>query len=134
MVAMCASQRYNFQTEQVLVQKLGILSDLIVDMRLKGLDVSKDILNLLRCCKSLVNEYKVRATNPIDLNATCDDLVSYTMVQMANLESYLIIMAADQFGEKYAEEWSKRVGDELIPDSLKVPAKVKSRKCKSTPK
>lgn len=88
----------------------GILADLVTDMRKKGLDVPDDAMTSLRCCKSLITHFKSHIGNPMECDTPeCRQLLSRVMSDMANLESYLILICVNKLGEEYAEEWSKKL-------------------------
>ena len=75
---------------------------MITDIRKKGVAVPSDALNDLKSAKTLIN---ILMADPSRLEIT-QKIEEY----LNNVESYLI-SEGQRFGEKYVEEWLKRLED-----------------------
>jgi len=88
----------------------NVLAELVNDMRRKGIDIPEDAMTSLRCCKSLIVHLKSHLGNPVECESPeCRQILSKVLSDMTNLESYLILICVNKIGEKYAEEWSKKL-------------------------
>ena len=88
----------------------NILSELVVDMKKKGIDVPEDAMESLRCSKNFITHFKSHIGNPMECETPeCHKILSRIVSDMSNLESYLILICVNKLGEKYAEEWSKKL-------------------------
>ena len=86
------------------------LADLVTDMKKNGVVVPEDAMKSLRCCKSFITHYRSHLGNPMECDSPeCRKVLSNIVSDMTNLESYLILICVNKLGEKYAEEWSKKL-------------------------
>lgn len=90
------------------------LADFIVDLKKKNIDVSPRIITALTCCRSLINHCKYHLNNKNN-SFEFQKIVAQLSRDILDIESSLIIIAADKLGEQYALEWSVKLG-EKIPD------------------
>ena len=78
-----------------------VLADLLTDLREKGEMIPGDIMEDLRSAKTLINLLEVDPEHIENLTK----LETF----MSNVESYLIFVAQDKFGNEYAEGWMKKL-------------------------
>jgi len=110
---------YNIEldTKDVILKienKWKNLADFIVDLKKKNIDVSPKIITALTCCRSLINHCKYHLNNKNN-SFEFQKIVAQLSRDILDIESSLIIIAADKLGEQYALEWSVKLG-EKIPD------------------
>ena len=110
---------YNIEldTKDVILKienKWKNLADFIVDLKKKNIDVSPKIITALTCCRSLINHCKYHLNNKNN-SFEFQKIVAQLSRDILDIESSLIIIAADKLGERYALEWSVKLG-EKIPD------------------
>ncbi|MEN2974003.1 MAG: DUF2096 family protein [Candidatus Caldarchaeales archaeon] len=84
------------------------LAELIIDLKKRDVYVPERIVTAFTCCKSLINHCKYHLDGE-------DNLVEYykTLSQLSKdileIESSLIIIAANKMGEDYALEWTMKL-------------------------
>jgi len=99
---------------QKIEDKWKNLADFIVDLKKRNVDVSPKIITALTCCRSLINHCKYHLNNRSD-SVEFQKIISQLSRDILDIESSLIIIAADRLGERYAFEWSVKLG-EKTPD------------------
>ena len=99
---------------QKIEDKWKNLADFIVDLKKRNVDVSPKIITALTCCRSLINHCKYHLNNK-NGSVEFQKIISQLSRDILDIESSLIIIAADRLGERYALEWSVKLG-EKTPD------------------
>lgn len=84
------------------------LADFVVDLKKKNVNVPSKIITALTCCKSLINHCKYHINNRSD-SIEFQKIITQLTRDVLDIESSLIIIAADRLGEKYALEWSMKL-------------------------
>ena len=79
-----------------------VLEEMITDLKRKGVAVPANILNDLRYARTLINVLKADPTR-IETSQKIEEYLN-------NVEAYLI-SEGQRFGDKYVEEWIKRLED-----------------------
>lgn len=80
-----------------------ILEEMIADFRRRGLDIPVEIMNDLKSAKTLINVLKADPCR--------EDTSQKVEAYLLNLESYLVSHAQKKFGDKYVEEWLRRLDE-----------------------
>jgi|GEM_PF-1272648 len=109
---------YNIEldTKDVILKienKWKNLADFIVDLKKKNIDVSPKIITALTCCRSLINHCKYHLNNKNN-SFEFQKIVAQLSRDILDIESSLIIIAADKLGERYALEWSVKLGERTL--------------------
>jgi len=109
---------YNIEldTKDVILKienKWKNLADFIVDLKKKNIDVSPKIITALTCCRSLINHCKYHLNNKNN-SFEFQKIVAQLSRDILDIESSLIIIAADKLGEQYALEWSVKLGERTL--------------------
>ena len=115
---------YNIEldTKDVILKienKWKNLADFIVDLKKKNIDVSPKIITALTCCRSLINHCKYHLNNKNN-SFEFQKIVAQLSRDILDIESSLIIIAADKLGERYALEWSVKLGEKILDIQDKV--------------
>ena len=79
-----------------------VLEEMITDLKKRGVAVPANILNDLRYARTLINVLKADPTR-IETSQKIEEYLN-------NVEAYLI-SEGQRFGDKYVEEWIKRLED-----------------------
>lgn len=79
-----------------------VLEEMITDFKKKGVTVPANVLNDLKYAKTLINVLKADPTR-LETSQKIEEYIN-------NVEAYLI-SEAQKFGDKYVEEWVKRLED-----------------------
>lgn len=109
-------KEYGFDTRRTLINiewKWKNLIDLVVDLKKNNVNVPQKIITALTCCKSLINHCKYHINNKSDL-VESQRILTQLSRDILDVESSLIIIAADRLGEKYALEWSVKLGERAL--------------------
>ena len=92
-----------------------VLADLITDLKKRGVEIPDDVLTALRTTRSLINLYKTYRHNPDELTPQeCKVAVHRAKSDLLDIESYLIVTAANKLGERYAEEWTRKLQATMV--------------------
>lgn len=78
-----------------------VLADMITWLRSKGTPIPQNVLKDLRSAKTMIQVLKVDPTHTENIQKIEEYLLS--------VESKLILIAQEQFGKKFAEEWIKKL-------------------------
>ena len=79
-----------------------VLEEMITDFKKKGVPVPANVLNDLKYAKTLISVLKADTTR-LETSQKIEDYLN-------NIEAYLI-SEAQKFGDKYVDEWVKRLED-----------------------
>ncbi|MEM2767933.1 MAG: DUF2096 family protein [Candidatus Bathyarchaeia archaeon] len=80
-----------------------VLEEMITDFRRRGVAVPKEVIGDLKYARTLINVLKA---DPSSLE-TSQRIEEY----LNNIESYLVSNGLEKFGDKYVEEWLKRLDE-----------------------
>lgn len=92
------------------------LADFIIDLKKNNINVPQKIITALTCCRSLINHCKYHLNNKSD-SIEFQKIVTQLSRDILDIESSLIIIAADKLGEKYALEWSVKLEDKTLGEA-----------------
>ncbi|MEM1584689.1 MAG: DUF2096 family protein [Nitrososphaerota archaeon] len=103
----------NIDSEKTLVNLEGKwknLVDFVVDLKKNNVNIPQKIITVLTFCKSLINHCKYHVNNSSD-SLEFQKILTQLSKDMLDIESSLIIIAANRLGEQYALEWSVKLGE-----------------------
>lgn len=78
-----------------------ILESLIIELRKKHVTISPDVMTSLRSAKTMISIYQ---SDP-----SCVDPIPVIENDLIKLESGLMNMAKEEFGQKFAKEWLEKL-------------------------
>ncbi len=92
-----------------------IMEDLLAELRKSGETVPPSVMKDLRSAKTLMEVLRV--------DHSCTENLLRIEEYMNNVESYLVQVAKEKFGEKYVEEWTCRLmeAQSATPSAETVP-------------
>ncbi len=83
-----------------------VLDDMVQDFRKRGITVSDNVVSDLRYAKTLINVLKA-APSRLETSQRIEEY-------LRNVEVYLISEGREKLGNKYVEEWLKRLDEASI--------------------
>ena len=80
-----------------------VLSDLAADLKGRGEEIPPHIISDMRSAMTLINVLKA--------DPSCVECIPRIEIYLNNVESYLMRVAREKFGNEYAERWVNRLKD-----------------------
>ncbi|MCS7125885.1 MAG: DUF2096 family protein [Aigarchaeota archaeon] len=88
------------------------LAELILDLKKRDISIPERILTAFTCCKSLINHCKYHLDDKAN-SVEYYKILSQLSKDVMDIESSLIIIAANKLGEDYALEWTTKLGGRI---------------------